>query len=222
MFSSKASFLSLLLALTTTITTTPTTVLAAPTRDAKEVRIEDVQCRCLSFSTSAKPSPCTYLESHNLDWHTAYTYASDNDLKLEFASEETITTVLAIPKPLPSSILLSIKRNKEQQSQQQQNPQTTIKNTNKIICGLDHEVNHLSSDITFSEPELHYVSAVIASFTLFLIIWIAAEYLWTRYLSRSRNSTGTIKLTGKEQCLKATPTHAHTECAVSSLSYARI
>ncbi|KAF2856808.1 hypothetical protein T440DRAFT_382866 [Plenodomus tracheiphilus IPT5] len=212
MFFSKSYFLALLL---TTITST---VLAAPTIDTREPRLEDVQCRCLSFSTSAKPTLCTYLELHNLDWHTAYAFASDNDLKIQFASKATITKVLSIPKPLPSSVLMSIEGGEAQQAypyqpqaaqqQQQLGFEDSTASVNKIVCGLGDEVKHLGADVKFSEPELHYVGVVVASFMLFLIVWVVLEYLWTKYFSRG----GNIKLEGEEKSLSAT--YEHVDCSV--------
>jgi hypothetical protein len=81
-----------------------TGVLAIPTQH----RLEDIQCRCLSFSPSSQPMLCNYLEPHVLDWQTASKLASESDLKIHFSSELTVTQVLSIPSPLPSSTLQSL------------------------------------------------------------------------------------------------------------------
>ncbi|KAL1796466.1 hypothetical protein ACET3X_005006 [Alternaria dauci] len=58
-----------------------TSVIAAPTNP------EDLECRCLAFSTSAAPTLCSYQELLVLDWDTAYSLATVNDLKIQFASD---------------------------------------------------------------------------------------------------------------------------------------
>ncbi|KAI8938137.1 hypothetical protein NX059_005803 [Plenodomus lindquistii] len=214
MLFSKGTTLSLLQALsisTSHVLAAPTSTIA--TRDTREPRLEDIRCRCLSFSMSAKPTLCTYLESYNLDWHTAYAFASDNDLKIQFASQDTVTKVLSGSNPLPTSMLMSIRGDEagaeseyEAQSQQQSPmglEETSANSVNKIVCGLGDEVNHLSVDLRFSEPELHYVGVVVACFMAFLVFWVVVEYLWTNYFTRN----GAIKLEGEEKPLSTTSEH---------------
>lgn len=150
------------------------TVLAAPVD--QETRLEDIQCRCLSFSDSAKPSLCTYLESHGLDWHTAYTLATDHDLKIQFASRTTISKVLSIPRPLPTSVLRSLSEGEVLSVEADQ----TGMSENKIVCGLDDEVKHLGSEINGDEPELHYVGVVVGSFMMLLILYVVGDYFLTK------------------------------------------
>lgn len=157
-----------------------TAVLAAPMDHSIEHRLEDIQCRCLSFSTSAKPTLCTFLESHGLDWHTAYSLAHENDMKIEFASKTTISKVLAIPKPLPSSVLQSLSHGEVAPL----SSTDLIKSQNKIVCGLGDEVKHMGSHDNNLDPECHYVGVVVAGFMLFLIAYMVGEYGWTRYVPR--------------------------------------
>lgn len=180
------------------LATTAMTVAAAPTpQHHREHRLEDVQCRCLSFSTNAKPTVCSYLALHSLDWDTAYAFAVYNDLGIQFASKATVSKILSIPKPLPSSILLSLgggKTNMPQSQrplpsrephQQQGRPEGPAASVIQVVCGLGDEVKHLGSDVHFSKPELHYVGVVLAGLTVFLIVWVMGEYFWTRWVLES-------------------------------------
>lgn len=74
---------------------------------------------------------------------------------------------------------------------------------NKILCGLGNEIHNLGADMELSEPELHYAGVVVASFMLFLILSVAAEYLWSTHFSRG----GAIKLEGDEKNLSAMNEH---------------
>ncbi|KAH8698105.1 hypothetical protein GQ44DRAFT_733396 [Phaeosphaeriaceae sp. PMI808] len=152
--------------------------LAAP----MDPRIEDIQCRCLSFSTDAKPTLCTYLDSHNFDWHTASALASDYDLKLHFASESTITKVLSIHRPLPSSMLQSIHEGEVMPM----DPEHLIQRENQFVCGFGDEIKHMGSrdsDGSLDPEECHFVGYVIGAFMILLSIYVAAEYVWSRFFA---------------------------------------
>jgi hypothetical protein len=148
------------------------TALAIPTQH----RLEDVQCRCLSFSSTAKPTLCNYLEPHVIDWQTAYKLASESDLKIHFTSELTVT-VLAIPRPVPSSVLRSLS---EEDTEPLLDPTEMLQNEDKIICGLSDTSKHVEHHEQSMEQETHYAGAVLGFFMLLLIIYVAVEYIWTR------------------------------------------
>jgi len=175
-----AFLLSLLLGLTTTTTIL---VAASPAPPAPhrhyEPRLEDVQCRCLSFPTSPRPTVCSALALHRLDWATAYAFAVDNDVAIRFSSRDTITKILAIPKPLPSGVLASIGAPRPP-SQRPPASHDAAASVVQVVCGLGEEVEHLDRDLHLSKPELHYIGVVLAALTLFLIVWAMAEYWWTR------------------------------------------
>lgn len=171
--------------------------------DPYEPRLEDIQCRCLSFSTSAKPTLCTYLESQGLDWDTAHLLASENDMKIQFASKNTISKVLAIPKPLPSSVLQSLSHGEAVAP----DAADLIKTENKIVCGLGDEAKHIGSHDANLDPECHYVGIVVAGFMCLLIAYLVGDYAWTKY---SAQREGNIKLEGDEKALTAA--QGHVEC----------
>jgi hypothetical protein len=150
-----------------------TGVLAIPTQH----RLEDIQCRCLSFSPSSQPILCNYLEPHVLDWQTASRLASESDLKIHFSSELTVTQVLSIPSPLPSNILQSLS---EEVGEPSLDPTEMVQNENKIICGLSDGAKHISNQDQSAEPDVHYLGVVLGVFMLLLMFYVVGEYLWTR------------------------------------------
>ncbi|KAF2823396.1 hypothetical protein CC86DRAFT_384760 [Ophiobolus disseminans] len=166
------------------------TTLAAP----MDHRLEDIQCRCLSFSTDAKPTVCTYMGAHKLDWHTATSLASDYDLKINFASQSTITKVLSINRPLPSSVLQTISDGEVMPV----DSKDLLQKENKIVCGFGDEVKHMGDLNRDLEPECHFVGYVGAAFMLLIAFYVLAEYVWARFFSQ-----GSIKLDGDEKALMA-------------------
>lgn len=151
--------------------------LAAP----MDHRLEDIQCRCLSFSTDAKPTLCTYMESHAFDFHTANSLASNYDLKVQFASESTIDKVLSIHRPLPSEVLQSISEGKVANVE----PSSLLQRENKIVCGFGDEVKRLGShDLTF-DPECHFIGYIVGGMTLFTLIYVLIASAWARYVFES-------------------------------------
>ncbi|KAH3972551.1 hypothetical protein HBI56_002900 [Parastagonospora nodorum] len=165
------------------------TTLAAP----MDHRLEDIQCRCLSFSTDAKPTPCTYMESQRMDWHTANSLAEDYELEIQFASQHTISNILSIRRPLPDSILDAISEAEVMPVQEED----LMQRRNKIVCGFDEEVKHLGSHRGM-EPECHFVSYVVAALMALVAVYLLAEYVWSRFFSQ-----GAIKLDGSEKTLMA-------------------
>ena len=153
--------------------TSLTSVLAAPT---KQLRLEDLQCRCLTFSTSAAPTLCSYQELLTLDWDTAHSLATVNNLKMQFASRQAMTKVLTIAKPLPSSILQSIHEGQALPL----DPAEKVQNENKIVCGFGDEVQHVGIRDKSVEVEVHYVGTVLGLFMLLLICYLVGEYLWIK------------------------------------------
>ncbi|CAA9965599.1 hypothetical protein CFE70_008684 [Pyrenophora teres f. teres 0-1] len=169
-----------------------TSAFATPT---KSLRLEDLECRCLSFSTSAAPTLCTYQELVLLDWDTAYLLATNNDLKIQFASEAAVHQVLSIPRHLPTSVLRTVQEGEARPL----DPSSRIQNENRIICGFGDEIERVGDDDRDSVPEIHYIGVVLGIFMLLLIVYLIAEYIWIRFVAR----TGSIKLEGDEKPLVA-------------------
>jgi hypothetical protein len=156
-------------------------LLSASTTSAAPMdhRLEDIECRCVSYSTDAKPTLCTYMESYRLDIHTASSFAKDHDLKIHFASEDTIDKVLAIKRPLPSNVLQAI----EECDVMPMKEEGLRQRENKIVCGFRNEVKHLGSQDRSMEPDCHFVSYFVAAFMAIIALYLLAEYVWSRYVT---------------------------------------
>jgi hypothetical protein len=169
-----------------------TSAFAAPT---KQLHLDDVQCRCLTFSTSAAPTNCIYQELLTLDWETAHSLATANDLKIQFASDKTITKVLSIPKPLPTTVLDAIHQGKTLPL----DPSKETRSQNRLICGFGNDLEYVENQGAGLRPEIHYVGTVVGLFMLLFIIYLVAEYIWIRCATRTKR----IMLEGEEKLLTA-------------------
>jgi hypothetical protein len=141
-------------------------------------RLEDIQCRCLSLSTNAKPTLCTHMESHAFDYHTASSLASDYDLEMQFASQDTITKILSIHRPLPSGVLQRISEGQVVSK----DATDLLQQQNKIVCGFGDEVKRLGSHDVSLELECHYIGYGVAAFMLLVLVYVVGEYVWMRYV----------------------------------------
>jgi hypothetical protein len=157
-----------------------TSILAAP----MDYRLEDIQCRCIAFSSFTKPTSCTYLQPHNLDWQTAYSVASDNGLQIQFARETTITKVLSIPRPLPKNVLQTLLKGEALPLDSTEK----VRIENKMVCGFGDEVMHIGSQDKGLEP-VHYAGVVLGSLMMLLIIYLIGDYLWIKYVSTMLTQT---------------------------------
>jgi hypothetical protein len=118
------------------------------------------------------------MGAHRLDWDTANTLASDYDLKINFASQSTITKVLFIRKPLPSSMLQSISEGEVLPI----DARDLVQTENKIVCGFGEELRHLGESEGGLETECHFVGWVMGAFMVLLALYVLAEYVWSRYV----------------------------------------
>ena len=112
----------------------------------------------------------------SLDWDNAYSLATANDLKIQFASEAAVHQVLSIPRHLPTSVLQTVQEGEARPL----DPSNKIQNENRIICGFGDEIERVGSDDRDLVPEIHYIGAVLGIFMLLLIIYLIAEYIWMR------------------------------------------
>ncbi|KAI4955831.1 hypothetical protein J4E91_000038 [Alternaria rosae] len=180
-----------------TLTALATTVLSAPTTNHPTPQLEDLQCRCLTFSTSRSPTPCSYQELLTLDWEAAFSLSITNALPIQFAGQTTMDTLLAIPKPLPLSLLQSMHEGGEVGPL---DPSGGVMSENRVVCGFGGEVEGVSRRGSGGvEQEVHYVGTVLGLFMLGMIVWVAGEWVWMKFFSR----TGSIVLEGDEKALRA-------------------
>jgi hypothetical protein len=121
------------------------------------------------------------MDSHKLDWHTASSFAYEHNLKLHFASQDTVSKILSINRPLPSSVLLSIG---ESHALEAQESEWMVQSGNRIVCGFGDEVEDLSSggeDGGLEAEEVHFVSHVLAGIMVLVGCYVLVEWAWKRY-----------------------------------------
>jgi hypothetical protein len=148
---------------------------ASPVRENREYRLEDIQCRCLTFRPNERPTSCNFLESKGFGWRSAYTLASQYDIQVQFASKSCISRVLSISTPLPNDLLHIVTLGDAQSA----SSETTVDvSQNKIVCGFDEEVRQLSHYQEY-EATSHFAGQVIAWLMLLIIVYAAGEYIWT-------------------------------------------
>lgn len=157
------------------------TALAAPADyPNKEPRLEDIQCRCLTFRANERPTPCNFFESRGFGWRSAQILASQYDIKVQFASKSTISRVLAIQAPLPNDVLDTTSQGDALSDAGDENI-----NQNKIVCGIGREVRHITHHHHHhlnDDPDTRYVGRVLAWISLFMILYAAGEYVWIKYV----------------------------------------
>lgn len=152
------------------------TAFAAPAMEAhQEAQLEDIQCRCLTFRTNDRPTPCNSFEPNGFSWESAQKLASENDIKVQFASKSTISKVLSISSPLPSDVLQVTSYGDALSASEGANI-----NRNKIICGFGGEVRYMTHHHTSHEPEGHFVGQIIGWLMLFIALYVVGEYVWIR------------------------------------------
>jgi hypothetical protein len=125
------------------------------------------------------------MESQRLDWHTANTLATDYDLKIEFASQDTISNILSIHRPLPSSVLRAISEAETMPIHEED----LMQRKNKIVCGFGEEVRRLGRYDGSMEPECHFVGYVVAALMVLVALYVGAEYVWSRYVFPKYNTS---------------------------------
>lgn len=152
---------------------------ATPMTEHRKHRLEDIQCRCLTFRANERPSPCNFFDSKGFGWRSAQILASQYDIQVQFASKDTIAEVLSIPTPLPNDILQTVSNSDALSASSQSDT-----SHNKIVCGFGKEVRRMSNHQELEE-ESHFVGQVIAWLMLLIIIYAAGEYVWIRYILRS-------------------------------------
>lgn len=136
--------------------------------------LADLRCYCITFSLSLDPVSCALPLSKNLDWHSARSLASAQNLNLEFASSATLSRVLQVEAPLPTSALL------------QMNEVAPTASGSKIVCGFGDEVERrwmkgFREHLNAHESD-RYLSKVLAFWLLIIILYAAGEYVWIRWV----------------------------------------
>jgi hypothetical protein len=146
------------------------TAMAAPINP-----LDNIRCHCITFYAHHLPAACTLLGAQNLDWNTAQKLASTHRLDIEFASQDTITRILEVDRPLPTSVLVSLRTTKE-----------TRHVGTKFICGMDDEVMTTMLEAPIEQANARVaeqeacISGVLAIIVLVVILYAVCEFAWTR------------------------------------------
>jgi hypothetical protein len=141
-------------------------------------RLEDLQCRCLSLTTdSTKPTLCTYMEAmHRLDFYTASAFASEHNLKLHLASQDTVTKVLEINRPLPTEVLESISEVPEVEG-------AWVQSEMRIVCGFGGEVERMGREEGDEvDVEEGIVGVVVMGCMVLVGVYVFIAWAWARYV----------------------------------------
>jgi len=149
--------------------------IAAPGTVNREYRLEDIQCRCLTFRSKERPTPCNFLESKGFGWRSAHTLASQYDIQVQLASKSSISEVLSVSTPLPNDLLQIVALGDAQSASSEMRAGAS---QNKIVCGFGKEVRQLSHCQEY-ESTSHFAGQVIAWLMLLIIVYAAGEYIWT-------------------------------------------
>ena len=149
--------------------------LAAPVTENRAYRLEDIQCRCLTFRSNERPTPCNFLESKGFGWRSAHTLASQYNIPVQLASKSSISEVLSVSTPLPNDLLQIVALGDAQSASSEMKADAS---QNKIVCGFDKEVRQLSHCQEY-EGASHVAGQVIAWLMLLIIVYAAGEYIWT-------------------------------------------
>ena len=164
---------------------------AAPVRCPTPTRpLSNLQCNCLTFSPLSDPTQCSIPNAQDIDWQGARALAAKRDLRIQFASESTITKILAVEEPLPTSVLLRMSDGEPVLPEE--DGANDIQDL--IICGIGNEVkrrflgegddddNDNDDDVNDIQPleSDAYVGEIIALLLVLVLAYAAAESAWRR------------------------------------------
>ncbi|KAF1913727.1 hypothetical protein BDU57DRAFT_320080 [Ampelomyces quisqualis] len=175
--------------------------LAAPATP-QDLRAEDLQCRCLSSTLSAKPTLCTSLSSHSFSWSHASSLAAEYDVPVLFAGWTTVARLEGIRRPLPDRLVESVRRGEVYDSRGVDDG--VMQRVNSVVCGFGDEVEQWGEaereggSSRDGKEELHFVGYVVAGIMLLIVVYMGAEWVWMRFCAQ-----GSIKLEGDEKALRA-------------------
>jgi len=136
------------------------------------------------------------MESHAFDFHTASSLASDYDLKVQFASADTVSSLLSIPRPLPSAVLQRISQS---EVADQMDESSLVQREMRIVCGFRDEVRRIGTADQGFDPECHIIGYLLGACMVVSLVYVLVARLFARIIAEE----GTIKLEGDEKALMA-------------------
>jgi len=141
--------------------------------------VTELKCHCLIFKSTSGLSPCNPTSTAAFDWHTAQKFASDHNIRIQFFSSSTISQVLEVDRPLPSSMLMRMSDG----GPIPLDDTWATDGVQKIICGFNDEVSRL----WHTESQEPVVSCAIWAWhgvlilLLLVVVYAAGEEIWRRY-----------------------------------------
>jgi hypothetical protein len=99
-------------------------------------------------------------------------------MKIQFATEDTVTRVLEVDAALPTSVLLSMGDEKPLPL----NRAGSLESVEKIVCGIEDEVRQrwiVEKKMPGSESDW-FAPKVVVSLILLIILYEVVEKAWTR------------------------------------------
>ncbi|KAF1958597.1 hypothetical protein CC80DRAFT_15248 [Byssothecium circinans] len=174
-------------------------ILASPAMASPIDTLASLQCSCLTFHAYAQPAACTMERSQNLSWPAAQSFASAHHLDITFVSPTTVSRVLEVEQPLPTSVLMSMYGSRGRARQE---------TGSRIVCGAWDEVKRKylvesveRSKVVGGEGRRcdGLVSEIVGILLLMLMVYAVGEYVWSRFVGKP----GEIQLQGSEKDLLA-------------------
>jgi hypothetical protein len=151
--------------------------------------LADIHCTCVSLSASSS-SPCASLPHPRspLTWPAAHALAVDHAIPLHFATRTTIEHVLAIPAPLPTSVLLVAG----------QGPSRALEGArDEVVCGF---AAGSGDDGEAAEGVDGFVGMVVAWLMVLVAVYLLGEWV-VRRLRLGGRARGVV-LGGAEKRLR--------------------
>jgi hypothetical protein len=98
-------------------------------------------------------------------------------MKIQFATQDTITRVLEVATPLPTSVLLSMSNEKPLHLDHA----GALESVQKIVCGVDDEVRQRWMEMSGKEGSGSdlFVLQIIVSLILLIVMYEVVEVAWT-------------------------------------------
>lgn len=168
-------------------------VLSSPVMAAPMDTLSSIQCHCLTFYTYSAPATCALPHSQNLSWDAAQSFASANKLDITFASQMSISRVLEVERPLPTSVLMTLygglSRGRSGRSEV----------GSRVVCGSWDEVTKKyvsgAKEMEVVRPSSRpsrirtktrarkcdgLISEIVGFFVVFIVLYAALEFVWSR------------------------------------------
>ena len=152
--------------------------------------LADLHCTCLHLSTQPS-SPCALPRSTPLAWPAAHALAVQHNMPLHFATRTTIARLLALPAPLPTSVLLVAGRGPAAVALEG--------GRDEVVCGFGFGVGGRLGGGEGEAGQAGYVGVVVAWLMLLVVVYLVGEWAVARLRLRGRRG---VKLGGAEKRLR--------------------